>query len=372
MSITGVAVATAMMLLVTGLALGLVDHYRIGGEAGYVVSAGGDGFTTSALPVEGPSLGAVHKAADRLKGVEGVTGVTPVHINFLKIGVPNSGEEEYFLVLGIIPSKGVEEVSGFSTSAMTGGDPFYAEGTYNGTWTGEAVLSESASSLLEAGPGTRIEVRGASEKLKVVDVDASSGPGFAGLPVVLIHLSELQDITGGKSSDRAEKMLVNAEKDVGPFLKNLYPGADVSRPGAGSGIQEDLPMAMALTSSLVALVIGTLFLATTLSLEVSGDVQNLALLSAIGFSRLRIYGLVIGQVVTITLTGGLIGLGLGIAGATATNNFVAARYSIPVLIQIPPYLAAAGVALAVLMGLVSTPYLLLITRGLSVSEVLSK
>ncbi|MFC6993601.1 FtsX-like permease family protein [Haladaptatus sp. GCM10025707] len=71
-------------------------------------------------------------------------------------------------------------------------------------------------------------------------------------------------------------------------------------------LSEDVPVSVAVTALLVALVIGTLSIATTMGLAVAADQRDRAVLAAIGISRRSRSVLLVTQTLTVALLGGLV------------------------------------------------------------------
>lgn len=368
-SIVGVALSIALMVIVGSVGFGLASQSMIRGQGvDYWVMAQEDGQTTSVLSVEGPALGRVHMATEEILGHETVSGATPVYVQLLRVN--SSGTVEHVIAIGVIPHNGIEEVAGIPLPGLRPGDPYYANGSFNGMWTGEAILSDSAAALLQVTPGDRVSVK--DHPIRVIGV-AEPDMQFGAFPVMVMHLSELQVLVGAQQNDQAQQILVSGE-ELESFLESVYPGAVVTSEGGlnPSSINPGLPLAMAVTASLVALVLGSLFLATTMGLEVASDRQHLAILDALGFPRRTRSLLVVAQALCITLLGGLFGVSLGVIGVWGVNWLMSMYFSLEGLAVLHPVMGVLGLGVAVLIGLLAAPYLLVLTRGTSVVEELSR
>lgn len=78
--------------------------------------------------------------------------------------------------------------------------------------------------------------------------------------------------------------------------------------------------AMAWGTSIIALFIGLVVIINTLLMSVMERTKEFGLLSSLGWSAMRILGLIIIEGVTLSLSGGLLGAGIGIAGLYTIAN----------------------------------------------------
>ncbi|MDZ7730422.1 MAG: hypothetical protein U5K37_05145 [Natrialbaceae archaeon] len=177
-AIVGVALSVAILLVVTGLALG------IAGPAGGT----GDGQTYWIVPEssnDGSLLvsssstrfGVAHESIELIERIDGVRYATPVLVEIMPVESPD-GTREHVAVIGIVPQDGAS-VFGLSTEGLTPGTPFYADGQYDGEWTGDAVVSLGAAELTGASEGTSlapVSAEGDREfTIRRIDRSGSSG-----------------------------------------------------------------------------------------------------------------------------------------------------------------------------------------------------
>ncbi|WP_435102682.1 FtsX-like permease family protein [Halarchaeum sp. P4] len=367
LSVTGVALAIALLVVVSGISLGLASSNTVyGSGVDYWVVPESASASTMAIDVGSAQFGAVHPTAERIAGIDGVSSATPVRTSLVRLQSGNTSE--YVVLLGVIPQAGVS-VAGLSTGNLTPGDPYYANGSYNGTWTGDAALSEGAASLLNATNGSTLGVAGqANASFTVVGVQRASASSGAGqVPVGLVHLAELQAITGGTASDTADQFVVATNTPaVKDDLAAVYPHSRVVANDQGSlaaiGTSK-LALAIALTAFVVAIVIGTLFVGTALGLEVAADRSTYATLLALGLPARSLGVVVATQAVAVTLLGGLLGLLLGGGGVLAANALAQQYLTDSAIAAYPLVFVPYGLGTAVAVGLLATPYLVwLVTR----------
>lgn len=374
LTVAGVGVPIAVMLIVTGLGFGLVSEttVRSPGVDYWIVPEAGT-TQSSVVSVGGPQLGQVHGVSAGLSARDDIEYATPVLMELVR--VTSGGTGEFVLALGVIPRATADEFVGVSSGGLTPGDPFYANGSFDGDWTGEAVVSSGAADLLDAGPGSRITVESSSEQrnrsFTVVGVSQGAS-GLGELPVVLVHLSELQRLTGADSGDQADQFLVKTgQPGVRGVLEGIYPRSLVlSRTGLAvqQVVSAELPLAMAVIALVVAVVIGSLFAASTLGLTIAADSTTRAVLAAIGFSGRSRAALIATQTITVTLLGGILGVVLGTTGILVMNA-AARRFFVDLPVaRFDPVLVAYGLGVAVVIGLVTVPYLLVVSRRTTTME----
>jgi putative ABC transport system permease protein len=377
LSVSGVAIAIALMLLVTGVALGLATQTTVGGNSvDYWITPEGGSTSTMVVSTAGPQFGAAHSTSARLAAREDITHATPVLMEAMWLRVPGA-EGEYVIVVGVVAHPALD-VGGLSAQQLRPGDPYYANGTYNGTWTGETVLSPAAAELLNASVGDRLQPRQDGQANRSLTVTAigngTASTGMGQLPVMLVHLSEAQQLTGAVNGDKADQILVDTNaRGVKSDLEAVYPRSTVhARSGlTAQNMSAGLPLAMSAAALCVAVIVGLMFVGTTMGLEITADHQQYAVLGALGLSWRSRGFIVVVQTLAVTVIGGLVGVGLGYLGIWATNTIVQSHLTETAVAVGPPVLVGYGFAVAVLIGLLAVPYLLWLTTRTTLLEQLT-
>ena len=367
LSVVGVALVIALVVVVTAVGLGLVSQATIHGEdVDYWLVPDRDGPTSTLVAPGGPQFGGVHEANERIAAEDGVTYATPVLVEVVRAETA-AGGQEYILAVGIVPAAAMGDVVGLPTDALTPGDPYHAAAGSENAWTGELVASSAAASLLEVDIGESTTVGDRSFTVVAVGDEAASLE-TGSLPIVLVQLGELQAITGAADGDRADQFLVSTtDPGVESTLASLYPRSSVTtRSGllAEELFAAELPLAMSAAALLVGLVLGTLFLVTMRGLDVAADATQLATLAAIGVSYRARLGLVTAETLAITLVGGLGGALLGYLGIATANHAARTMLSSPPVALSHPVLGVYAVAVALGMGLLAIPYLAVVLARL--------
>lgn len=376
--VAGVAIPVALMLVVTSVSVGLATGTTVRSpDVDYWIVPESGNAQSAVVSVSGPQFGRVHQVSDRLNGREDIAYATPVLLELLQL---QSGETtEYVLAVGVIPGETPTEIGGVSTAALAAGDPHFANGTYNGTWTGEAALSAAAAELLGARNGNTLAVsrptgRPINRTVTVVGTSRGGEAVVGELPIALVHLSELQTITGAAAGDQADQILVETTRpEAKAALATVYPRSVVlSRVGLTTREvgQSQLPLALGVAGLVVAVVLGLLFAASTMGLAIADDSRNRAVLRALGVSGRSRATIVATQALIVTLIGGIVGVGLGVVGVRVTN-VLAQRYIVDVPVaSFHPTLVAYGIGVALVIGLLTVPYLLVVSRRTTTIDAL--
>ncbi|SEL82895.1 ABC transporter permease [Haloferax larsenii] len=378
-SIAGVAFAVMLMTTVGGISLGLASQSAIESEdVDYWVVPDAASASAIAVSVDAPRLGGVHSVTDRLAEDDRVDYATPVLIRVLELSNPQTGHSEYVLVAGVIPDSTSRSIIGLPTAPLEPGDPHYADGNYDGRWTGQAVLSSGAATLLDAEQGTTLSPKTGSATNRSLTVsgvaESEYTTGVGEVPVALVHLSEAQTLSGATSGDQADQILVSTDDAaVAGDIEQLYPQTNVVK-RTGFAQQQlsssSLPLAIAVGAVLTAFVVGTLFVATMMGLEVLSERASLATLAAIGYSSSSRSLLLVVETLGVTLSGAVVGLGLGIGGIELTNVLTERYLGITSVARFDPLLVAAAFVVSVLIGLFASVYPVWLSHRANPVEVL--
>lgn len=378
LTVLGVALAVGLMVAVTGVSLGLASQSVVeSDDVDYWIVPEQATVESIAVSTGGLQLGDVHRTSDAIAADHRVDYATPVLIELVPVRDAHTGEQKYVLAVGIVPEPGAEVV-GLSANALEPGDPYYANGSYDGRWTGEAVLNDAAATVTNTSTGDRLELPRSTQNSSLTVQNVSAGgaatPG-GNLPVMLVHLSELQALTGAADGDVADQILVGTnDRSVRATLEGRYPRTVVVTRSGLSAQQvstSNLPLAVAVAALVAAVVVGVLFVTTLMGLEVSADRPQLGTLAAIGVSSRSRSLLVAAETVVVSLFGGLVGIGLGLLGVVGLNEFGTATFGVDTVAVFEPRVAAYGLVVAGLIGVLGAAYPVVLSRRTNVLEVLS-
>ncbi len=381
-STAAVALTIAILLVVTGIALALAN-------AGVVSQADADatvvpeqGETLSDVGgVEPAQLGAANERAAEIRDRDGVDHASPVLVETVRLKSAegdDGGESGLVLFVGVVPDDEERTVAGLPTTGLEPGDPHYADGSYDGPRTGELVLSDAAAERLDAGEGDEFSVVGnrtATDRTTfgVAEIDAAAGnERDADVPVALVHLSELQSISGASEGELADRVLVWGDAEAAAAAgEDAYPNATVETAGSTNPSQlfDD---GLAFATSLIALVVGVAicaaFVATTMGITVNEDRRMLAVLEAIGFpthSRLAVVGI---STLVTTLLGAVLGIVGGVLGVLAVDAVAGATVASRTVAVIHPLFVPYAFGVAFVSGLVAVPYPLVVAARTNVLD----
>lgn len=367
LSVTGIAVAIMLLTTVSAVALGLASQTAVQSDDVdyWVVPESGD-LQTIAVSTGGPQLGETHTIAADIAADDRVDHATPVLLQVVPVNTATGSQ--YVLFVGVIsPEATSPTVAGLPTAPLTPGDPYYANGSYAGTWTGEAVVSPTTAELLTASAGDQLSLSNVDRSVSVTTVaDDDFTTGVGSVPVALVHLSELQEMTGVTDTDAADQILVSTNAaGVKSELESVYPNTVVVSQ-TGIATQEvstsSLPLAMAVAAFITALVVGVLFTATMMGLEVSTDRTALGTLTALGYSSRSLTVLIIAETLSLALVGGVLGVGLGGLTTVGVNLLARTAFGVTSLAVFRPALLGYGLVVALGIGLCAAPYPIWLSR----------
>jgi len=224
--------------------------------------------------------------------------------------------------------------------------------------------------------GDQLVLPTANRTLQIRNVTTDTTETRAGsFPVILVHLSELQTLTGSDGGDTADQILVNTDNPaVRDTLTDRYPKTTVvTRNGLSAQrvFTSNLPLAVAIAAVVSAVVVGVLFLTTLMGLEVSADRNQLGALAAMEFSRRSLSLLVAAETVVVSVLGGVVGIGVGFLGVLGANALGAKLFGLERVAVFQPVLAGYAVAVALIIGLIGAVYPVWVSRRSDVLEVLS-
>jgi putative ABC transport system permease protein len=374
----GVALAIGLMVSVTGISLGLASQSVVESEdVDYWIVPEGTSAESIAVSTEGVKLGNVHAASNRIGTDDRVSYATPVLISLLPVDDASTGQREYILAVGVVPSEELD-VLGLSGVTLTPGDPYYAGGSYDGEWTGELVMNTAAAEVTNASEGTAVTTPRASQNQSFRVVNVSAGQSLSGVgnvPAALMHLSELQAISGATSGDQADQILVNTnDREVKASLTDQYPRTNVVE-RSGLAAQQvstsNLPLAVGVAALIAAVVVGVLFITTIMGLEVNANRQQLGMLAALGFSR-RSRSLIIAvETMVLAVVGGVLGIGIGVAGIVGVNRLGTVTLGVEGVALFDPRLVVYALGIALVIGVVGAVYPVLVSLRTTELEVLA-
>ena len=376
-AITGVALAVALLVVVTSLSAGLAGGATVQSEdIDYWIVPDESGAGTVPLNTEGAQLSEVHHITAQLRADSRVEYATPVGITPIQLRHPVTDEQMYVLAVGVIPDSG-RHVAGLNTTPLVGSYVHHENGSYTGPWTGQMVISPAVATELNITRTDKIAVGGSTRTGTVAHVaDTNLDAGVGEVPAVVMPLAELQTLTGQTNSDTADQILVSTtDPSVQSLLTGIYPGTSVVSRAGLTGVETSttsLPLAMAVAATVVAGGIGVTFVATMMGLELTASRQELAILGAVGFSARARVLVVITETITVAMLGGMLGVSLGGVGVVGVNVAIADFVGVTTLATLTPGIILYALAAAVAVGVLAVPYPLYLATHTDVLAALSR
>ncbi|WIV66748.1 ABC transporter permease [Natrialbaceae archaeon AArc-T1-2] len=351
-TVLAVALTIGLLLLVTGVAVALADDGITSETDADVRIAPADGGSLSALDgVESPRLGEASERSETIRSTDGVDHATPMLVETVALQT-SDGESERVLAVGVVPDADASVATLPAASLEDGAED---------EPSGPIVLSDAAADRLAVTSGDDLEVaetetNDASLSLAVTAVESGDGD----VPVALVHLDDLQELSGADEGDLADGVLVWGEND------RAVSAAESAYPDATIETDDEVTLAalfddgLALATSLIALVVGvtvcSLFVATTAGLTVEEDRETLAVLAAVGFPVRSRLATVAVTTLSTTLGGAIVGIAVGFGGIVVVNALADAVMASGAVAHAHPLFAPYAVAVAVFSGLAALPY----------------
>ncbi|MFC7135294.1 MULTISPECIES: ABC transporter permease [Salinibaculum] len=373
LAVLGVAMAVLAAVLLVSVGLGVVET----GQAKFDQSGRDLWITGGPIELqpgtvggfEGSLVGA-HSVAEEISERDTVATAVPMGFQTVYAG-RNTSQFETIVAAGA-PARG-------PSVRITAGRPFqsrdvhYANGSYDGPMTHEAVIDQRTADLLGVGVNDSIHVGGTlatarQQEFTVVGVSPTYSR-FIGSPTVTLHLSELQQIVGTTTSDRATFITVDVRDGenvsaVKAALEETYPSYTVrtNREQLRAIAEEQtLVIVSGASLALLAVVAGILLLVNLQLSYIVRHKRGFAALRAIGTSSGSLLTLVSVHTLTIGIVGGIVGIALTVPSVWLLNAIAASLTGFQNVVTLSPRVLGAGFSVAVcvslLGGLLASLYL---------------
>jgi putative ABC transport system permease protein len=343
-----VAIAVSMAILLVSVGVGLKQGSAVMYEnsVDYWIIPKDSSVTDLVSNSEKTMLGEVHQSIDRITSNPDIKGATPV-LNRL-LYASSSGNPKVILGVGVIPG---------SVDALPASAPGLTPGDSHVNGTGEVVVNDKAASLLGVKPGDSLYlgVSGNSLNNSFRVAGVISAAEYSLSPIVVLHLSEMQEITGNLKGDRANYIIAQGKNSLG-FLKALFPDAIVlgsAEYSAYSIVSDKKMLATAIAVSAISLLIAVLFISSTMILSINEKQKEFAVMRAIGISRRSIMKIVLYESIIISMLGAVFGILLSSLGERVLNMAAYRFFDVGQVAVVAPMLQLAGAGLALAAGILS-------------------
>lgn len=324
----GVATIVALLALTAGLDRSAASLLHIGKARFGLFQRASVDLTASAIPQELVARVRRHPGVLDASPIQVVVGALASQSSFLVFGVERGGFVEQRLVL----TRGRR------------------------ARPGEVLLGDGAARELRLGVGDRLRLR--RESVRIAGI-YRTGVAYQDAGAA-IDLPTAQRLAGRTREVTTLAMLVEPGVKTARLVTSLeraFPGlmaitepSEIARADTNSRLISKATAVIAV----LALVIGALSVTNTMLMAVLERRHEMALLSAVGWHRRRIWSLVLGESVALSLLGGLAGLGVGIAGSDALTRVLDAAGFVSPVHAIGDLGVALGVGVAI--GIVGALY----------------
>ena len=357
LAVLGVAVAAAMLLCMVMLSAGLRESFReLLLARGFQLRLSPRGtlpFDTEATISDASTIVQTLAAQPDVTTVSAVLGA--------QLHVEQGGEGVTTFALGVNPAAQgdyelLEGRDAKAPDALVANDAFLA------------AAGARVGDTLTFAAGYDPQLRSFSgERTMVVSGRARFLYLASGQSAVALELRVLQDMTGRAGSD-----------EVSLFMVRLRDGADVE--AVRAWIQEHVPRVDAISTAeamqrvderlsyfrqlgfilgAVSLIVGFLLVTTLMTVSVNERLGEIAVMRAMGVSRLHVIHQILLEGLAMSLAGGIAGLGLGLVTARYLNSILSAFPGLPEAIDFflfQPRSAWTALGLLVLVGVAAGIY----------------
>lgn len=365
----GISVAAAILLVSVAIGLNQENVGTFETQSDFWIIPAGSSVLDPVTNSEKTMLGDVHRRFDAIRSTPDVKSVTPI-LN--KVLYAAKKEPKMVLGIGIIPDNVSDGTNFIPIDALSAGDPYY----YGKNWTREVAVNQQLSNLLGVEKGDFVYLGSNPGSLmnstlfKVTMIVDSAE--FSTAPVVILHLSELQELTGNLKGDRANQIIVRGE-NLMPILQMLFPDAIVLSEAdyyAHSITDDKRTLATTLAVTVVSFVMGILFISSAMIFSVNEKQKEFAVMRAIGISDSSIMKIILYESVMISMLGGAIGVLTGIFGRYFLNLAIHSFFGMDIIFSSNPLIIVMAFSTAVIAGMVSGIVPALLGRKANIASVL--
>lgn len=248
----------------------------------------------------------------------------------------------------------VEAIRGDSSAVAFGAEPngFFSQalvivaGRRPPPEAAEAMIGDRLAERLGLRPGGTVVIKG--RRLQVAGV-YHSGVLFEDAGAVL-PLGLAQSLAGrqGEETDVVVELAPGRRASVvGAAIERSIPGTQViadPQQALRAGANGTLISKAILVIVVIALVLGALSVINTMAMSILERQSEIGLLSTVGWSPLRVAGLILGEGVAVSVLGAAVGLLLGVAGGRLLVD------ALGVAAYVSPSITAWGLGRGLLVG----------------------
>lgn len=363
-AIFGVAIAVLSVTLLAGVGVGVIET----GEEQFDRADRDLWVTGGPLQIQPGTVGGIentvvdsHQLAAELDEHPDVSNAVPMSFQTVYI---STDRDEFETIVGSgVPGVGGGTVSIEEGAGFSGADTHYADGSYDGEMTHEAIVDPGAAETYDLEVGDTIYVGGtinaaARNEFEIVGISPTFS-SFLGEETVTLRLSELQTLTGTAAADRATLISVSLEEGADPEsvaaeLQADHPDYDVrtNQEQLVATLQQQAVVLASGTSLVVLAVIAGMTLTLNLLMSlVYQQREAFSMLTALGAPLSTPVGVAAVQAIVVGSIGGVVGVGLTIPAAEALNFIALEITGFEGIVRLSPEILYGGFAIAMVMGL---------------------
>jgi len=335
---------TRSFLTLVGLAIGIAAVVALGamarGMSSYYSLYGGD--EVDLLVTQSKAVDAMFSAIDESVGEEIAHFPEVEEVAGMVLTLPSVEGVPYLPVFGYDPDsfaiQHFKVVEGKPLSSRAKGKPL--------------ILGKMAAEDLKKGVGDTLKLHGRT--FRIVGIYETGKPVEESGAVV--PLKEAQALAGKprqvnayqiKLQRRRSLTLDQLTERVRRRIERRFPDLSLSTSTDFAKKQEWLSYIQAFTwaISLLALFIGVIGVINTMLMSVLERTREIGTLRALGWRRRRIMGMILSESLTLSLIGGLVGIGLGIGAVEVLNRMPATLGLLSGGLSLTLFLRALAVAL---------------------------
>ena len=376
LAVLGICLAVLSMTLLGSVGLGVVetgqekfdasgrDLWITGGAVQLAPGAGG-GFENT--------LYDAHTVSAEVEQRDAVKTAVPMAFQTVYVS-PNGSNFDTLIGTGAPARGGSVQIT--RGKAFSSRDVHYADGTYNGTMTHEVVISPQTAELYNVGVNDTLYIGGTigsarDNEFRVVGISPTFSQ-FLGTPTVILHLSELQEITGTTANDKATMITVDIQDSasiatVESDIQAAYPEYQVrtNREQLQATLERQAVLLAAGGSLVILAAIAGIALTTNLLLSlVYQQRRTLAALRAQGAAASTLVGVVGTQALLLGVGGGVLGALLTVPAIRVLNIVAEAVVGFENVVSIQPWILLGGIVVALIIGIIGA-----LTAGWRVSRL---
>lgn len=359
LTVLGITLAVLSTTLLAGTGIGVVETGQQKFDASgrdLWISGGAVRFAPGTVGGIENSITDAHQLEQELRQREDVATATPM--SFQTVYVSTNGTEfETVIGVGAPAKKAAVQLS--SGPGFTKDDVHYGNGSYDGPMTNEVVVGQRVAEQYDIEVGDTLYVGGTlasarEHRFTVVGVSPTFSQ-FLGAPSVVLHLSELQEVTGTTGTDSATLVTVRLRDGADPAqvaaeIEREYPQYDVrtNQEQLTKTLEEQATVLAAGASLVLLAVVSGLALTLNLLLtHVHQQRRELAALKALGMSSSTLATAIGAQSLLLGVLGGLVGVGLSYPAVEVLNYVAYAVVGFDDVVRLPGVVLVGGFGLAV-------------------------